>query len=132
MSAGPGKAESAPAPKANKRSKTSDSTILEGLFFNPQQGARCGMHVLNNFLLKGRMVEQQDCRAAARLVRSQLSQAREGDEEPISNHLDPATGWLSIDVVNVLGQANLGLHVEAVGLSCLDELRRPPAQCGVA
>ena len=32
---------------------------------------------------------------------------------PLQEHLDPDTGWLSIDVINVLGQAQLGLHVDA-------------------
>ena len=41
----------------------------------------------------------------------------------MSNHLDPRTGWLSIDVINVLGQANLGLHVEAARVRCLEDLR---------
>ena len=128
--AGQGSAASAAAPKTRKRSKIPGASVREGLFFDPQQGAWCGMHALNNFLLNGRMVEQQDCRDAARLVCSQLSQAGEGHEEPISNHIDLATGWLSIDVINVLGRANLGLHVEPRGLSCLDDLRR--RQCSAA
>ena len=99
-----GSAEIAPFLKANKRAKNSDVSIREGLFFDPQQGAWCGMHALNNFLLNGRMVEQQDCRDAARLVCSHLSQAREGDEEPISNRLDPATGRLSIDATPLPSQ----------------------------
>ena len=58
------------------------------------------------------------------MVARRLTDARAGDVEPISNHLDPHTGWLSIDVINVLGQANLGLHVEAVRASFPDGLRR--------
>ena len=58
------------------------------------------------------------------MVASRLTDAFAGDVEPISNHLDPLTGWLSIDVINVLGQANLGLHVEAARVSWPDGLRR--------
>ena len=98
-------------------------TLREGLFFDPQQGAWCGMHALNNYCLNGPLVEQQDCRNAALLVARRLTDARGGDVELISNHLDPLTGWLSIDVINVLGQANLGLHVEAARVSWPDGLR---------
>ena len=111
-------------PKHRMRSKIPELNLREGLFFDPQQGAWCGMHALNNYCLNGRLVQQQDCRDAARLVARRLTDARAGDVEPISNHLDPLTGWLSIDVINVLGQANLGLHVEAVRASFPDGLRR--------
>ena len=30
----------------------------------------------------------------------------------LDSHLDPDTGWLSIDVINVLVAANLGIHVD--------------------
>jgi hypothetical protein len=82
------------------------------------------MHALNNFCLNGPLVQKQDCRDAARLVARRLTDDCAGDVEPISNHLDPLTGWLSIDVINVLGQANLGLHVEAARVSWPDVLRR--------
>ena len=82
------------------------------------------MHALNNYCLNGRLVQHQDCREAARKVARRLTDARAGDTEPISNHLDPLTGWLSIDVIKVLGQANLGLHVEAARVSWPDSLRR--------
>ena len=119
-----GRAACAAAPSSRKRSKITEVSRLEGLFFDPQQGAWCGMHALNNYCLNGRLVQQQDCRDAARLVARRLTDAREGEVEPISNHLDPLTGWLSIDVINVLGQANLGLHVEAARVSWPDGLRR--------
>ena len=115
-------AASAAAPKTRKRSKIPEVSLREGLFFDPQQGAWCGMHALNNYCLNGRLVQQQDCRDAARLVARRLTDALAGDVESISNHLDPLTGWLSIDVINVLGQANLGLHVEAARVSWLDGL----------
>ena len=81
------------------------------------------MHALNNYCLNGPLVHQQDCRNAAWLVARRLTDARGGDVELISNHLDSVTGWLSIDVINVLGQANLGLHVEAARVSWPDGLR---------
>ena len=119
-------AASAAAPKTRKRSEILDVPLREGLFFDPQQGAWCGMHALNNYCLNGRLVQQQDCRDAACLVARRLTDALAGDVEPISNHLDPLTGWLSIDVINVLGQANLGLHVEAAR----DSWPAPAARCG--
>ena len=118
-----GSAASASAPKARMRLEIPEVSLREGLFFDPQQGAWCGMHALNNYCLNGPLVQQQDCRDAARLVARRLTDARAGDVEPISNHLDPLTGWLSIDVINVLGQANLGLHVEAARASFPDGLR---------
>ena len=41
-----------------------------------------------------------------------LSEAGPGRREAMENHLDPLTGFLSIDVINVLGAGVLGLHVE--------------------
>ena len=70
------------------------------------------MHALNNYLLAP-FVQQQDCRSAAHQVVQRLTEANAGDVEPMSNHLDPETGWLSIDVINVVCQANLGCHVQA-------------------
>ena len=74
--------------------------------FETQSGAWCGMHALNN-LLRGPMVNKEACRLAAQRVRERLDGA---DVE--SDHLDPQTGFLSIDVINLLGSANLGIHVE--------------------
>ena len=53
------------------------------------------------------MVDKASCRAAARQVRDSL-----GGAVLESDHLDPQTGYLSIDVINLLGSANLGIHVE--------------------
>ena len=74
--------------------------------FERQSGAWCGMHALNN-LLRGPMVDKEACRLAARRVRDGL-----GGADLESAHLDPQTGFLSIDVINLLGSANLGIHVE--------------------
>ena len=74
--------------------------------FERQSSAWCGMHALNN-LLRGPMVDKEACRLAARQVRDSL-----GGADLESAHLDPQTGFLSIDVINLLGSANLGIHVE--------------------
>ena len=97
------------------------------MYFEEQEGAWCGMHALNNYL-GGPYVKRDDCRRAARAVAAELSQAdgAEAVEEPprveaLGEHLDPATGFLSLDVINLLGAATLGLHVEGeeVSLPCL-------------
>ena len=41
-----GNVASAAAPKTRKRFKIPDVSLREGLFFDPQQGAWCGMHIL--------------------------------------------------------------------------------------
>ena len=89
------------------------------------------MHALNNYL-GGPYVDQDACRRAARAVVTALSGAGngdvcrraaraevtalsgagDGDAESLGNHIDPATGFLSIDVINVLGAGVLGIHVE--------------------
>ena len=75
-------------------------------YFERQSGAWCGMHALNN-LLRGPMVTKEACKLAAQRVRESFAGA-----EVESAHLDPETGFLSIDVINLLGSANLGIHVE--------------------
>ena len=74
--------------------------------FEEQSGAWCGMHALNN-LLRGRFVDDEACRRAARRVRDSL-----GGADLETAHMDPETGFLSIDVINLLGRANLGIHVD--------------------
>ena len=101
----------AKAAKESKKVKTFGTNTREGLFFDQQQGAWCGMHALNNYLL-GPFVNQDSCRLAAHQVAQRLTDAQSGSEEPMSRHLDPETGWLSIDVINVLCHSNLGLHVD--------------------
>ena len=75
-------------------------------FFDTQSCAWCGMHALNN-LLGGPMVDTEACRLAAKRVQDSL-----GGADLESAHLHPQTGFLSIDVINLLGSANLGIHVE--------------------
>ena len=74
--------------------------------FEDQSGAWCGMHALNN-LLRGDYVDKEACTRAAAQVRHAL-----GGADLESAHLDPQSGFLSIDVINLLGSANLGIHVE--------------------
>ena len=50
------------------------------------------MHTLNNYCLKGRVVQQQDCRAAVLLVVESLNDRLAVGSEPISNQLDTHTG----------------------------------------
>ena len=46
---------------AKKRTTIPDVNLRDGLFFDGQDGAWCGMHALNNYCLKGRLVQQEDC-----------------------------------------------------------------------
>ena len=75
-----------------------------GEYWERQRGAWCGMHALNNYA-GGPYVTEDACRAAARGVA-----ARTGGN--VAAHLDPQSGWLSVDVMNVLGAAQLGIHVD--------------------
>ena len=80
-------------------------------YFQKQDGAWCGMHALNSYK-KGDYVQKKDCRLAALQVCKRLSEVHGQDMEELDLNLDPDTGWLSIDVINVLGAANLGIHVD--------------------
>ena len=96
---------------------------LESGYFETQApGAWCGMHALNNFL-GGPYVTRDACRRAASRVVAALSQIGNGDAEDIANHICPATGWLSIDVINVLGAGLFGITVEGRAQPW-EELRR--------
>ena len=85
------------------------------------------MHALNN-LRGGPYITQTDCRQACSQVVAALSEAAGGEAEDESQHLHPESGWLSIDVINVLGAAQLGIHVEANSTS----LEAVMAQCQAA
>ena len=102
-----------------KKKKITEPPIREGLFFDQQERAWCGMHALNNYMLEP-LVQQDDCKRAALQVVRRLSEVGAGDEEALSQHLHPKTGWLSLDVINVLGQANLGIHVESARTAWLE------------
>ena len=80
-------------------------------YFEAQEGEWCGMHALNNYK-GGPYVDRDACRDAARGLCRDLSQRGAGDTEDLDHHLDPVTGFLSIDVINCLGAAQLGIHVE--------------------
>ena len=64
------------------------------------------MHALNNYC-GGQYVTQQDCRNAARQVVARL-----GRVDGVGEHLDRVTGFLSIDVINIIGASLLNIHVE--------------------
>ena len=74
------------------------------------------MHATNNYL--GAPYCREDaCRRACSQVVAALSEALGGDIETSAQHLDPETGWLSIDVINVMGAGQLGIHVEGNSIS---------------
>ena len=103
------------APSAKKaKQDTSEGSLGDAsrgcVYFEAQEGAWCGMHALNNYL-QGPYVTKDACRTAADIVSANLSQVGGGDAEDSGRHLHPETGWLSIDVINVLG-ATLGIEVE--------------------
>ena len=54
-----------------------------------------------------------------------LSEAGLGRREDRQHHHDPCTGFLSIDVINILGASLLGLHVEGDAVP-LPTLRAEP------
>ena len=85
-------------------------------YYEVQVDAWCGMHSLNNFL-GGPYVTQDACRRACSQVVSALSEVAGGHRESSHLHLHPQSGWLSIDVINVIGSGLLGLHVEADSVS---------------
>ena len=80
------------------------------------------MHALNNYL-GGPYITRDACVRAARQVVFDLSQVGGGDVEDQGNHLHPVTGWLSVQVINVLGASLLGVHVEERATTW-EELRR--------
>ena len=79
--------------------------------FEKQDGVWCGMHALNNYL-GGPYVTRDACRRAADCVVASLSQVDAGEVEDLAEHLHLATGFLSIDVINVLGAGLLGIQVD--------------------
>ena len=69
------------------------------------------MHAINN-LLEGPYVTEDACKRACDHIVKELSEGAGGRVEDSSEHMHPDTGWLSIDVINVLGQGLFGIHVE--------------------
>ena len=85
-------------------------------FFEKQVGCWCGKHALNNYM-GGPYITEAACRAAARLLTH---------VEDRAFHLDPRSGWLSVEVMNVLGAGQLGAHLdESPKLIKSDPLGRP-------
>ena len=72
------------------------------------------MHALNNYY-GGHYVAQQDCRSAATQVVARLGRA-----DAVEDILDSVTGFLSIDVINIIGTALLNIHVEGNEISLAD------------
>ena len=67
------------------------------------------MHALNNHRL-GQWITKDQCLQAVHTVVCQL-----GGGDALSEHLDPRTSWLSIDVLNMLGDttlADMGLGLQ--------------------
>ena len=97
-----------------RTSANSDSRVAvrPAEFYELQEGGWCGKHALNNYL-GGPYVQKDDCLRAAQQVCSHLS-------ENMSEHLDEQTGWLSIDVINVLCAANFGVEVEPASFPVAD------------
>ena len=97
---------------ANSPAARVDTASADVVYFEEQApGAWCGMHALNNFL-RGPYVTREACLAAANVVLQDLEARGGGFREALSNPLDVNSGWLSADVINVLGAANFNLHVE--------------------
>ena len=90
---------------------TQDLAASSWAYFEAEEGAWCGMHALNNYY-GGHYVAQQDCRSAARQVVARLGRA-----DTVEDHLDSVTGFLSIDVINIIGAALLNIHVEGNEIS---------------
>ena len=85
------------------------------------------MHALNNYL-QGPYVTRTACRTAAAIVSTNLSQVGGSDAEDYARHLHPETGWLSIDVINVLG-ATLGIEVEGTPMTAISLLQGCEVDC---
>ena len=104
----------------DQKMNTKRSTRLPNLWTTSAR-----LHVLNNFL-RGPYITREDCRLAAKIVVGELHVLGGGYEESLSNHLDTTSGWLSADVINVLGAANFNLHVDG----CLERFRLSRADLG--
>ena len=93
--AGHGISSTSAAPSSNN----SEGPMRHGIFapqpfFQPQEGGWCGMHALNHYY-GAPVVEKGDCLAAVREFAKRTGQ-READ------HLFRESGWLSIEVMNIL------------------------------
>ena len=96
--------------------RAAEAEAASPAYFEHQLGAWCGMHALNNYS-GGPYITKEDCRAAARNLIAPLSEVGAGDVERLYDHLDDNTGFLSIDVINILGASQLGIHVEGDNIS---------------
>lgn len=73
--------------------------------------AFCGMHAINNYL-RGDYVTRDDGVRAHRINIADFQIPFGGCGGIWIAHMILATGWLSIDVMQVLGATNCGLHIE--------------------
>ena len=85
------------------------------------------MHALNNYL-GGPYVTRDDCGLAAAHVCTIFSEAGDGDAELLAWHLNPDSGWLSIDVINALG-STLGLAVDGADFALNKLLEEEEVAC---
>jgi len=83
-------------------------------------GGRLVWHARIEQYLGGPYVTPDACRQACSQMVVALSEAAGGCAEDSSHHLDQGSGWLSIDVINILGQGLFGFHVEGCS-TLLDE-----------
>ena len=73
-------------------------------YYEVQLEGWCGMHAINNYL-GGPKVTTRDCRRAYEKLSSR------GTEDQ-RQHLQMKSGWMSIELINVLGAGLLGFQVE--------------------
>ena len=109
-----------PARRSNADPGGTPCTASSWGYFEEQREGWCGMHALNNYC-GGPYVTRHDCRSAALQVVNRLRCADAREE-----HLDSQSGFLSIDVINILGAAILGIHVNE-GDTSWSTLRADPS-----
>ena len=110
-------------------------------YYERQQEAWCGMHVINNYL-QGPFATKDSCRVAVNHLCQELSETVGdsrlggnkrgtsqtnfgGQHEDAAEHLDPQTGWLSIAVINVMAETLFGFAVDHVALTLSQVLLQP-------
>ena len=89
-----------------------DGDLILPYYYEVQLEGWCGMHALNNYL-GGTKVTERDCRRAYENLISR------GTEDKVQ-HLKLQSGWMSIELINVLGAGRLGFQVEKSDTSLND------------
>ncbi len=119
----------APAKIAQAEANQARGQIVAGFasavepYYERQQEAWCGMHVINNYL-QGPFATKDSCRVAVNHLCQELSETV-GDSEDAAAHLDPQTGWLSIAVINLMAERLFGFTVDHVALTLSQVLLQP-------